>query len=502
MTASSLRAEGRCRLCIVLVVRTSAEWDATMQVATVLFTYDARGRLTREVRTDFDSSREYDFTYEYDQGGNRTLKISPLTDFGGLRHEVRYDYDVNRPDPDLEGYITRNNRLMKVETYDIFEDGMSESFTAPETFGLPGGGTQQAQAPPPPTGEIEILVSTSWYYYSEAGNVERVVTNVAGTQAYSATRLGYAQNGQAVTFAVGETWNWTGGAPDPTGYDVTYAREFRYDGARARYLVRELFAPHFANNQYTVLGNTWTDYDGDTAYGDYEIIPEGFNEQGDPVPTHGESIRSYQPGIGLVDPVNTPPGTSTSYYMADHVGTTRGMTDPNGAETESAAFTAFGERVGGNARRFGFVGAWGYQTATSDDAYAGFPFQHVGARYYDPVSGRFLQRDPIGIGGGPNVYVYAGNAPTIAVDPDGKYWWWVGRAAVWVARKTAVPAAKWAGRKAASGALWCARWANRGKLRIGPSYDKKERQYYFSIRWKKKHLDLFKIGGPYSKPGG
>ncbi len=354
------------------------------------------------------------------------MKISPLTDFGGLRHEVRYDYDVNRPDPDLEGYITRNNRLMKVETYDIFEN-LEESFTAPETLALGGGGTQQGRpAPPPPGEEIEILLSTSWYYYSEAGNVERVVTNVAGTQAYSATRLGYAQNGQAVTFAVGETWNWTGGAPDPTGYNVTYAREFRYDGARARYLVRELFAPHFANNQYTVaggeLGNTWTDYDGDTAYGDYEIVPDGFDENNIFIPAHGESIRSYQPGIGLVDPIETFDGTSTSYYMTDHLGTTRGMTDPNGAATESAAFTAFGERVGGNARRFGYVGAFGYQTATSEmpgDPYADFPFQHLGARYYDPVSGRFLQRDPIGIDAGTNVYSYVGNNPLDTVDPSG-----------------------------------------------------------------------------------
>ncbi len=406
------------------VISTITESNHLGPLATVTFTYDARGRLTHEERTDFDSTREYDFTYEYDQGGNRTMKISPLTDFGGLRHEVRYDYDVNRPDPDPEGYITRNNRLMKVETYDIFEDGMSENLTAPETFGLAGGGTQQAQGPPPPPAEeIEILLSTSWYYYSEAGNVERVVTNVAGTQAYSATRLGYAQNGQAVTFAVGETWNWTGGGPPPTGYGVTYAREFRYDGARARYLVRELFAPHFANNQYTVaggeLGNTWTDYDGDTAYGDYEIVPDGFDEEGLFVPAHGESIRSYQPGIGLVDPFETLDGTSTSYYMGDHLGTTRGMTDPTGAAVESAAFTAFGERVGGNARRFGYVGAWGYQTATSDDAYADFPFQHVGARYYDPVSGRFLQRDPIGIYAGPNVYSYVRNQPVAQTDPQG-----------------------------------------------------------------------------------
>jgi len=49
----------------------------------------------------------------------------------------------------------------------------------------------------------------------------------------------------------------------------------------------------------------------------------------------------------------------------------------------------------------------------------GFDFLHVGARYYDPSSGRFLQRDPIGIMGGTNVYAYVYNMPTRGVDPTG-----------------------------------------------------------------------------------
>ncbi|MEK6536046.1 MAG: RHS repeat-associated core domain-containing protein, partial [Actinomycetota bacterium] len=85
----------------------------------------------------------------------------------------------------------------------------------------------------------------------------------------------------------------------------------------------------------------------------------------------------------------------------------------------------FGERVGQNRPndRFGYAGAWGYQRATtslSSDPYRdGFPFLHVGARYYDPASGRFLQRDPIGIRGGTNVYEYAGSNPVYVVDPSG-----------------------------------------------------------------------------------
>ena len=50
-----------------------------------------------------------------------------------------------------------------------------------------------------------------------------------------------------------------------------------------------------------------------------------------------------------------------------------------------------------------------------------FPFLRLGARYYDPEIGRFLQRDPIGINGGLNVYVYVASTPTMVVGPSGKF---------------------------------------------------------------------------------
>ncbi|MGD0113890.1 MAG: RHS repeat-associated core domain-containing protein [Armatimonadota bacterium] len=63
-----------------------------------------------------------------------------------------------------------------------------------------------------------------------------------------------------------------------------------------------------------------------------------------------------------------------------------------------------------NPYRFG--GAWGYTTDTP-----GSGLLQLGARYYWPELGRFIQQDPIG--DGVNWYAYADNNPITGIDPEG-----------------------------------------------------------------------------------
>ena len=59
---------------------------------------------------------------------------------------------------------------------------------------------------------------------------------------------------------------------------------------------------------------------------------------------------------------------------------------------------------------FGYAGArW--------EATAGL--YQMGARWYDPELGRFIEQDPIGEAGGLNLYAYVGSSPTLWVDPTG-----------------------------------------------------------------------------------
>jgi len=152
-------------------------------------------------------------------------------------------------------------------------------------------------------------------------------------------------------------------------------------------------------------GTTWSDYDGSEAYGDFTVASAS--------PWTVTNTDQYQPGMWRKA------GTAAEYLHSDMLGTLRQTTGTTGSAGASRVFTAFGERITQTTDRFGYVGAYGYQSTVDTSGAEVFPFLHVGARYYDPSSGRFLQRDPIGIGEGSNVYAYVMALPTIRVDPSG-----------------------------------------------------------------------------------
>ncbi len=341
--------------------------------AVTTFRYDGPGRLVRETRVANPLS-SYDLVYTYDLGGNRLSTIHEANEV-----ETVYHYDVE--DEAQYVYGSANNRLMYFETFDTSAYGHE-------------------------------LVSTTYYYYNNYGNITRKVTQLAdpepGEREYHATYLKYATNGETVTYLLGEEWDWNGNPlAEVTNYTVTFAREFWYDGARQRFLNREFDPVELTGDNMVVLSETWSDYAGDNIYADFTL--------------NGSTVTVpwiYEPGIGRVgNPFGDMADWDTGYYHADHIGTTRLLSDNDGLPKDDSVYTAFGSLVGGTNHRYGYAGKHGYQ------AHADTPFLHVGARYYDPDVGRFLQRDPIGIDGGRNVYAYAHSSPTLAVDPSGLKIW-------------------------------------------------------------------------------
>ncbi|MCS7278100.1 MAG: hypothetical protein NZ531_04540, partial [Aquificaceae bacterium] len=107
-------------------------------------------------------------------------------------------------------------------------------------------------------------------------------------------------------------------------------------------------------------------------------------------------------------------GGQVRIYHADRLGSVRWVTDGSQNIVASYVYEGFGKIVGQNGGSGGpyqFCGLWGYR----NDGDAGL--MHVGARYYEFETGRFIQKDLVL---GKIKYVYCANNPICATDFNGK----------------------------------------------------------------------------------
>jgi RHS repeat-associated protein len=119
----------------------------------------------------------------------------------------------------------------------------------------------------------------------------------------------------------------------------------------------------------------------------------------------------YLNGLGIDGKLRQTTGGSTSYFLADHLGSTRGLTDATGNVTSSLTYDSFGTVVGGSgSTRYTYTGR-------ELDEETGLIYYR--ARWYDPQQGRFVSEDPIGLVGGINLFAYVENNPICFSDPSG-----------------------------------------------------------------------------------
>jgi RHS repeat-associated protein len=107
------------------------------------------------------------------------------------------------------------------------------------------------------------------------------------------------------------------------------------------------------------------------------------------------------------------------YYIFDGLGSTAFLWTGSGQNAGQYYYDAFGNVLDDSrfyaTNAFQYIGRFGYYTETPD---LGTYF--LRARMYDPTTGRFLSRDPLGMEGEDiNLYRYSGNSPNTFFDPSG-----------------------------------------------------------------------------------
>ncbi|MBR8080999.1 RHS repeat-associated core domain-containing protein [Burkholderia cenocepacia] len=144
-------------------------------------------------------------------------------------------------------------------------------------------------------------------------------------------------------------------------------------------------------------------------------------------PVAGIQMPVWQEGEPYVpekDPLQRMPERQSDahlfYYHCDQIGTPLLMTDEMGEVVWEASYRAWGEAREVIARLSKAAGVEPRNPirfqGQQEDAETGLRYNRY--RYYDPTSGRFVSKDPIGLLGGVNSYQYATN-PIAWIDPLG-----------------------------------------------------------------------------------
>jgi RHS repeat-associated protein len=238
--------------------------------------------------------------------------------------------------------------------------------------------------------------STENYAFDSVGN--RTSSNLSATYAYqpnnrltntATASYAYNVNGNmtSMTDTSGTTnyvWDYENRLKQATKPNGTIVN-FKYDALGRR-------------SERNVNGTVWTKF----TYDGQDVMLDQNSD--------GTMVR-YLNGLGIDNKLRVQNGTTVSYLLSDHLGSTTALTDATGVVTNTANYDGFGNETGNLNTRYGYTGR-------EFDADLGL--QYSRARFYDAKLGRFISEDPIGFAGGDvNLFGYVGNNPQNFVDPSG-----------------------------------------------------------------------------------
>jgi RHS repeat-associated protein len=371
--------------------------------STVQYAYDPVGNRSS---VKYPDGRSVTYTYDADN------RVSEVTDW--LSQVTRYSYDpasnpagvaypnkvtsafsydaANR----LIGIVDSNGGAFRTLSYALDKVGNRRTVT-----GNSVAANYAYDVLNQLLGSATGTAKTSWTYDAVGNRVKQTENGVVTNYTYDSvdrmltegtTTFTYDKNGNRLAEA-------TSSGTITNSYDLanrlissagpTGTSSFSYDGDGNRI------------TQTTPAG-TYI-YSNDIASG----LPVVLNEQGP------DGTINYAYGLGLTESSSS---AFNYFYSLDGLGSVSNLTDAKGTVQETYSYDAWGNALtatgsAGTKNKFRFTGQ-------ALDPATGLYF--LRARHYDPSSGRFLTKDPLGFSGGDvNLYRYVRNQPTNLVDPFG-----------------------------------------------------------------------------------
>jgi RHS repeat-associated protein len=418
------------------------------------FTYDAAGNLltasnanisytlTRDADnriTAITDSRGYGITYQYDPAGNRTeMKLQPGTTD---QRVITYAYEYG-------------NRLATLGTpagnfsfvYDLLNrrTGLAYPNGVATTYAYDDGGRLTGLAHTPGTSFSytydavgnRTAKNGEGYLYDAVYRLIRAVTP-AGTENFTydaagnrltgpgSKDIGYLYNagnrmtaGRKLTYDYDNNGNQTNRIV-PGATDKIWAQTWDYEnrltkvekikGSERRTVSFKYdpFGRRIEKKLETVTEGVAKAVTTTYVYDNEDIVLEIQSDGATATTTR------YIHGPGIDEPLALERGGSFHYFQADGLGSIVTITGPSGNAVQSYTYDSFGMVTPSTEFRnsYAFTGReWDRETG----------LYYYRARYYDPMEGRFISKDPISFAGGDvNLYGYAQNNPVNWVDPSG-----------------------------------------------------------------------------------
>ena len=339
------------------------------------FAWDGLRRVTN-INTGFGSVHE--LTYDYDDLNRRTYKQfnhSPMNGGGDV-----YAYDGG-------------SRLSDV-WYDATNPPVTGSAGALNHFEVEQSKVQAR------TATFLNSVSTTW-----SSDALHQTTSIGSVIRDYDDKGNLVDNGSGLFFDY-DPWNRLTAVSDSNGTIVTY--ELDALGRRSKRIEASGATTLYVYNGERLL----EEYTGTTSTGPFTldlryIYGDGLDELIAIEDSVGARFYVYQDALGSIEAITDSTGTVVERYRYDAFGVPT-VTDDLGAVTFTNATTGRPESPLGNS--LWFTGArWDPESGN----------YHMRARQYEPETGRFVSRDPIGYVDGPNPYSFGFSNPTNMTDPLG-----------------------------------------------------------------------------------